>query len=274
MIFLERKIAFWRTTSRGALRARPKHHRPSCFSTSSPNVFSPADYVGVRRVRLVTYRRRRETIYPIKPTDRTKFLARLDAHPDFMPMYGLDPRRVVLFLWHTGCHPDVLVHPVLRMLHVDLETGMITWARPKNDKAMGIPVHPDIRPWVADFVEALKKNAPACGLGMNKREGGRSARVVAAGDGTTRTVKDTRPYCFCYQRVERIVKRVTRDIPGFEFITARTIRHTFSSRVWKRSGHDLDELKKWTGTTSPDVAIRYVEAQDSELGKDFADGKF
>ena len=124
----------------------------------------------------MAYKRNRKTIYPLSPTDRELFLAKLNApHPDWMPMYGLDPKKVVLFLYHTGCHPDVMVHPSMRMLNVDLTTNLVNWARPKNDHTMGIPIHPDIRPWVADFVADLKAKAPPCELGMVDRSGGRHA---------------------------------------------------------------------------------------------------
>lgn len=220
------------------------------------------------------YKRSRRTVFPMNPTDRDTYLSRLkEPHPDWMPMYDLNPRQVVLFLYHTGCHPDIMVHPSMRLLSADQVTNMINWARPKNDRTMGIPIHPDLRPWVFDFVESLKLSAPPCELTMSDRSGRRHSSDKTDSKGRVTKVKDSTPYCLHYQRIWRIVKQVSEQL-GFPGVTPRTLRHTFAARVWKRSEHNVEELKKWIGTTSADVTIRYGESEDTELGQDFAEGRF
>ena len=161
------------------------------------------------------------------------------------------------FILISGCS--------MSTMRLDYSHGLV----PRTTVPMGMEIHPDIRPWVSEFVQTLRDQAPACSLSMAKRKGKRKATSTAEGD----SVKDSRPYCSCYQRIGRIVEKVAGDV-GFPKVTARTLRHTFAARIWEESGHDLNELKKWTGTASADVAIRYAEAEDTELGKKFAEGKF
>lgn len=212
----------------------------------------------------MTYRTDYRTTTPLEKGERRELLRRLESRTLPPDPSGLDPRQVVLFLYHTGAHPDVIVHPRLRELRV-LEDGSVAWNRPKTDRAIVIPPSPQIVTWVADFVAALPEDGhPA--LTKGKRHHGRPTRVV---DG--RKVKNNRPYCLCYTRITRLVKRVATAL-GMPKITPRTLRHTFAARIYEASGFDVTEVQRWTGT-SPSIALRYAKPANSRIGKLFIQGK-
>ena len=189
------------------------------------------------------------SIYPFNTETRERVLAKIRALPDSVdPRWGWNARRVLFFLYHTGCHPEVLVHPSTR--HLAVREGRIVWARPKTGQFIGLPIPDEIRPWVEEFIASLQETTV-------HRYSERSYTVKENG-GEERT----RQQDVCSLVITKMVGALM-DEWGFTGVTARTFRHDKARRVFLVR-KELADVRRYIGVT-PEVAIRYAEDIDPEV---------
>ena len=200
------------------------------------------------------------TIRPFKPNERKAVLAAIRAMPDVRdPRWPWIPRRVLLFLYATGAHPEVIVHP--RKRHLDVrppeepgQPSRIQWFRPKTRRAMDMPVTEELAPWIEEFVRSLTEPAQHV------------LRTVSyqTQNGEIRT----REQDFCYLPVTRMVEKVMAeaDLSGF---SPRSFRHDRAKRVLDIR-HDPVDVQVYVGV-SPGVVAGYAGARDPIVDKKLAE---
>jgi integrase len=197
------------------------------------------------------------SIIPLYPLERKQLLDWiLDAATTPRVLGPPDPKRLTLFLYETGMHPDVLVHPERRKLHV-AENGHILWVRPKKTisdagSLIDLEPHRRIRDWYREFLATMPvyKCEPTV-VKVTRKIGG---RWVQERDKKTGEFK-TRLKCDCYLNLTPLVASVgeSAHLPGFG---ARGCRHTFACR-WYELTHDINVVMDKTGC-SMEVALRYA----------------
>lgn len=149
-----------------------------------------------------------DSTHPLLTAERERLLAYLPkvgaglGPPGWFE--GLDPAKVILFLYHTGAHPSVLRRAKTNGLRYDAATGKVLWNRPKTKAEVPPTVPVSIRPWISEFIEV---------------QTGRSEKT--------------------YQRLV-IAVGIAAGLPG---MTPRTLRHDFLTRVAEKTG-DVREVMR------------------------------
>lgn len=177
---------------------------------------------------------------------------------------NLGARETLLFMYHTGCHPEVLVHPRSSLLRVaEGEHGPeIRFDRPKKrtddpTAKIALTIAPDLVDWVGDWILSLRERDPHVV---------REVRYTVKGRDGNGRVQRTRSQDFCSEPVSYLVTTMFSELqmPGY---SARTIRHTFANWVWLTT-HKVGEVSKAMGVNQAD-ALRYCTdaAEDYEYGK-------
>ncbi len=194
------------------------------------------------------------TIRPMTSDERALFIERVRALPDTIDdRWPWPPRRVLLFLYYTGAHPEVLVHP--RRRHLVVREDHLQWFRPKNRKPMSMPITDNLRPWIEEFVAGLREPQEHKFVTSYYRVKG-----MARTDPLRARQQDV-----CYLPVTYLVKRVSVEI-GLPGLSPRGIRHDRGERIRQVRG-DLADVQNYLGTT-PSVAARYVAKRNEQV--DFA----
>jgi integrase len=190
------------------------------------------------------------TMRPFTSAQRKQVLAGIRALPDTRDIrWPWIPKRALLFLYYTGAHPEVLVHPRKRHIEVrPAEEGLgprVQWFRPKTKRAMDMPVTAEMAPWIEDFVRQLVEPT---------RHVIRTVSYQSA-SGETRT----REQDFCYLQVTRMVETVMAEmgLPGF---SPRSFRHDRAKRILDVRHNPVD-VQVYAGV-SPGVVARYAGARD------------
>lgn len=187
------------------------------------------------------------TIRPMTDREREQVLTAVRALPDEVdPRFSLNARRAILFLYYTGAHPEVLVHP--RRRHLEVREGRIQWYRPKTRRGMDMPVTAEMAPWVAEFVEGLREP---------EKHVLRTVRYTLANGETREREQD-----FCYLPVTRMVETVLREkgLPGF---SPRSFRHDRAKRVLDIR-HDPVDVQVYVGV-SPGIVATYAGARNAQV---------
>jgi integrase len=190
------------------------------------------------------------TMRPFTPTQRRQILAAVRSLPDVRDIrWPWIPRRALLFLYYTGAHPEVLVHPRRRHLEVRPPEGdqgaRIQWFRPKTRTPMDMPVTAELAPWIEDFVRQLVEPTHHVVRSVSY--------TLASGEVRSREQD------FCYLEVTRMVEKVMAELglPGF---SPRSFRHDRAKRVLDVRHNPVD-VQVYVGV-SPGVVARYAGAKD------------
>lgn len=200
------------------------------------------------------------SVMPLYPEERKRLLEWvLDSATTPRVLHQLNPKKLTLFLYETGMHPDVLVHPERRKLHI-AENGHIVWVRPKKtiskvDALIDLDPHRRIKDWYRPFLfgvaefSATRKCTPT-EVAVTRKVGGRWVRETDE-DGNPKT----RLHCNCSLEISRVVESIGRSahLPGFG---PRTCRHTFACR-WYELTRDINVVMEKTGC-SMETALRYA----------------
>lgn len=214
-----------------------------------------------------------QTFQPLPMRLRPVFLERVKALPLGCIRFGymagperviLEPRHVLLFMYHTGCHPEVLVHPRSSILRIDEgeHDQEIRFDRPKKDtddptSHIALSIAPDLQPFVREWIPKLKEREPHVLQPVKYRANGPLGKD---------TVEKTRVQDFCSKAVSYLVATLFNEIglPGF---TCRTLRHTFGNWVWLET-HKVDEVSRALGVNREDALLYCQEApEDYEFGR-------
>jgi integrase len=214
------------------------------------------------------------TIQPLNPADRRRLISYIEG-PSVLKggPYVVDPKRLVLFLYETGMHPDVLAHPERKYLHIE-PSGNIVWVRAKKEISdsnafINLAPHRRIVDWYRDFIASLPR--------LTCEPASVPVWVKVRGNWVQKKDPETgellvRAHCNCATVFDRIVYKFRRatGIPGF---CARSCRHTFACR-WYELTHDIRVVMDKTGC-SMTVALRYAKLVDAsrwdEAGADLED---
>ena len=204
------------------------------------------------------------TVYPLEQSERAKFMEALLAYvpSEYVTQKRLtgvwpwDPIHTVLLIYEVGIHPEVLVHPKTRALHIGGEGTVLQWFRPKTKRPMNFPISPILKPWLAGYVESLTEPTTHAYVTQRYR--------------TEDEVVHERQQDVCYLPVHRLVKRVCQEI-GFEGESPRGLRHTVADRIDEASGHDAQEVMDLLGT-SQQIALRYNNRTRTGARKAISEG--
>ena len=197
------------------------------------------------------------TIRPLYPEERLKLLSWLEDPGAIAPTIGPpNPKRLTLFLYETGMHPDVLTHPKRRKLHVAPD-GRIVWVRSKKtvsspDSFIYCPPHRRIASWYREFLASVPEYAcdPAF-VPVRK-----NIRGLWVNDLDETGQPKVRKHCNCSQELCRPVTAIG-DLIGLAGFGARSCRHTFACR-WYELSRDINVVMDKTGCTLA-VALRYAK---------------
>ncbi|MGA7861357.1 MAG: hypothetical protein WCB19_05815 [Thermoplasmata archaeon] len=201
------------------------------------------------------------SVLPLYPNERKQLLEWLQDTATPTPLGPPNAKALTMFLYETGMHPDVLVHPERRKLHI-AENGHIVWVRPKKtistvNALIDLEPHRRIRGFYEWF---LKEEMPRFTDGrrceptevaVKRKVGGRWVQEVDEDTGLPRT----RLHCNCSLELSRPVESIGRSahLPGFG---PRTCRHTFACR-WYELTKDINVVMEKTGC-SMETALRYA----------------
>ena len=213
----------------------------------------------------------------LPPADRERLLASLESwRPGWSGPGGINPRDLLLFHWDTGAHPDVPAHPRMRMLRYrapeDGEGGMLRalWTRPKNERKMNISATPRLAALASRFIDSLPEEQ--CDVTPSKRHGLRpQTRVPRAEGQKDLIVKNSDPYCDCYQRISQTASRALGEL-GFPDVTLRTIRHTWGRRVAEASRFNPFVVSYNLGCSVTE-ALNYTKSSGTELDAAIGSGR-
>ena len=198
------------------------------------------------------------TVMPLEGKERDVFLKGLSEFRYEPEDWYVDPIKTVLFLYHTGCHSDVLAHPEKRKLHVNGD-GYIVWWRAKKtiqspSAFIVVPPYKDIQPWYREYIDTLPN--PKCHP---------KATPYKVGDGV-----DYYPHCNCQLRFHRVVRRFGKAV-GLPHLSPRTLRHSLARRLYQHTG-DITTVIEMLGVCQT-VALRYAKlGRAANLEASFSEG--
>lgn len=158
-------------------------------------------------------------------------IAQLESELAKLPADDFGRRLVCAFLY-TAAHPAALSDPLRWRMRIR-DDGQLEWRRPKTRAPVWVPLPPEIRPWMGQFLNELS-----------------IARLHPT-------------------RLNQIVHETCSRF-GMPQVTPRGLRHTLGQRAWER-WHDLRVVMQLLGC-SMSTAARYANAEINAEKREILDG--